>query len=107
MLIAAETRPDDLVEHNLRWRTHGMVTIGWKGHIYLPGCLAGVPSIVRIAERATLEPLASIAKDLRGFFGLFVYHRLRGFWQIAVDNTGLYKVFYDGHGAWTSLLQLI
>jgi hypothetical protein len=107
MLIDATTRPDGLAETGLRWRAGARFVVGWKGHLYVPGKTAGHDSIdhliMRLEAGAGLDGLMG---ELSGVFGLFVHDRTEGGWQIAIDNAGLYKVFWDEQGCATSLLEL-
>jgi hypothetical protein len=107
MLIDTTTRPDGLAETGLRWRSGARLVVGWKGHLYIPGETAGDDSIAHlIAQLESGESLDQLMGELCGVFGLFVHDRVHGGWQIAVDNAGLYKVFWDERGCATSLLEL-
>ncbi|MGH6917659.1 MAG: hypothetical protein ACREJ0_08140, partial [Geminicoccaceae bacterium] len=107
MLIDATTRPEGLAETGLRWRSGARFAIGWKGHLYVPGKTAGDDSIGHLIARLEAgEGLDERMGELSGVFGLFVHDRAQGGWQIAVDNAGLYKVFWDERGCATSLLEL-
>jgi hypothetical protein len=107
MLINPTTRPEDLAETGLRWHAGVRFAIGWKGHVYVPGKTAGHDSIDHLIRRLEAgESLDQLMGELCGVFGLFVHDRAHGGWQIAVDNAGLYKVFWDERGCATSLLEL-
>ena len=107
MLIAATSRPEELAETGLRWWSDDRFTIGWKGHLFLPGERAGAASVARLAAGLAHRSLGELARELYGVFGLFVHDRVAGGWQLAVDNAGLYKIFYDDIGASTSFLELL
>jgi hypothetical protein len=107
MLIDTSSRPEALVETGLRWRAGTRLVVGWKGHVYVPGKPAGSDSIAHaITELEAGARLETVIGGLSGVFGLFVHDRARGGWQIATDNAGLYKIFWDQRGAATSLLEL-
>ena len=107
MLIDATARPERLAETGLRWRSGGRFVVGWKGHVFVPGKTAGHDSIGHLITRLEAgASLAGLMGDLCGVFGLFVYDRVQVGWQIAVDNAGMYKVFWDDRGCATSLLEL-
>ena len=107
MLIDATTRPEGVAEPGLRWRSGARFVVGWKGHVFIPGKTAGHDSIshliMQLEAGASLDGLMG---ELSGVFGLFVHDRAQGGWQIAIDNGGMYKVFWDERGCATSLLQL-
>ena len=107
MLLDASSRPDNLREIGLRWWANERFAIGWKGHLYLPGYKAGEDSVAALAAMLETSALAQLAGQLRGVFGLFVQDCIRGGWQITVDNSGLYKVFYDARGVSTRFLELV
>ena len=107
MLIAADTPPSGLAEVGLHWWSDERFVIGWKGHLYLPGERAGAASMPGLARLLARLSLAEAVPHLDGVFGLFVHDRQAPGWQIAVDHAGLYKVFHDGQGAGTSLLELL
>lgn len=107
MLIRPGDRPRSLDEPGLRWWNGGRFTVGWKGHLYLSGQPAGVPSVERLAEQLASRPLSAVAKELCGIYGVFVFDSAQGTWQVAVDNAGLYKVFHDPSHAATSFLELL
>jgi hypothetical protein len=107
MLLRAGTRPEDLHETGLRLWEDDRFAIGWKGHLYLPGETAGTPSVAKLAVVLRAEDLAAVAHRLAGVFGLFVHDKVRGGWQVAVDNAGLYKVYHDAGAAGTSFLELV
>jgi hypothetical protein len=107
MLIDASSRPEALAETGLRWRAGARFAVGWKGHLYVSGITAGQESADCLITRLEAgEHLDRLIGDLCGVFGLFVHDLARGGWQIATDNAGLYKIFWDERGAATSLLEL-
>ena len=106
MLIEVGCLPAELIEPGLRWWDGERFTIGWKGHLYMPGQLAGAASVASLAERLATRPLAAVAKEVCGVFGVFVYDKLSNTWQTMVDNAGLYKVFHDLRRVSTSFLEL-
>ena len=107
MMLDATTRPEDLGQSGLSSWENERFWIGWKGHLYLPGEIAGRSSVARLATLLLTEPLTEATPRLAGVFGLFVHDKLRGGWQITVDNAGLYKIFYDLAGVSTSFLRLV
>jgi hypothetical protein len=107
MLFSATVPPETSGQSGLRWWENERFAIGWRGHLYLPGEVAGVPSVAKLADSLTTVDLTRVTCHLGGVFGLFVRDKSRGGWQIATDNAGLYKVFYDAKGASTSLLELV
>lgn len=82
-------------------------SIWWKGHLYLPGYAAGMESVNVLAQQLTASPLSALCSNLKGVFGLFVWDRRECAWQITVDNSGLYRIFFDtsGHVA-SSFLEI-
>ena len=107
MLIDATTCPEGLAETGLRWRAGVRFVVGWKGHVFIPGKTAGQDSIDDLIRRLEAGAgLDGLMGELSGVFGLFVHDRARGGWQIAIDNAGLYKIFWDERGCATSLLEL-
>lgn len=107
MLFVGGTRQDNLGEPGLRWWHDHRFTIGWKGHVYLPGQRAGDESIAALGSALVSSSLASAAPTLCGVFGLFVHDRVAGTWQITVDNAAMYKLFYDDARVSTSFLELL
>jgi hypothetical protein len=107
MLIDTNSRPEGLAEAGLRWHSGPRFVVGWKGHVYVPGKTAGQETIDLLISRLEEdERVNKLIGELNGVFGLFVHDRVQGGWQIAIDNAGLYKVFWDERGAATSLLEL-
>ena len=107
MLIDATTPPGATAEAGLRWFQSPRFTLGWKGHLYLPGRAAGAESLAVLARHLETMPLARAVRALRGVYGLFVHDAALGAWQVAVDHTGLYQVYHDGRGASTGFLDLL
>lgn len=107
MLLEPGAAPRQQTEVGLRWWSDDTFVIGWKGHVYLPGELAGSATIERLARLLESAALEAVAGRLRGVFGLFVWHRATRSWQVAVDNAGFYKVYFDRHGAGTGFLELV
>ncbi|MGD9510612.1 MAG: hypothetical protein AB7X49_18895, partial [Geminicoccaceae bacterium] len=107
MIIDPHSRPEDLVERGLHWWSNERFAIGWKGHVYFPGESAGEKTVAKLALSLENAELATKAGDLRGVFGLFVWRKSDQSWQITVDNTGLYKIYFDRRGASTSFLDLV
>ena len=107
MLIDATSDPERLNEVGLRWWSNERFTIGWKGHLFLPGYPGGAPSVAELATMLTTSTLADIAQEICGVFGIFVHDRAEGGWRICVDSSGLYKVFYDARSASTSFLEIV
>lgn len=107
MLIEPDMTPAELGEAGLRWWSNDSITIGWKGHVYLPGETAGAATAARLASLLEAADLASVASRLHGVFGLFVWRKDSRDWQITVDKTGLYKIYFDRKGAGTSFLELV
>jgi hypothetical protein len=106
MLIDARTVPDGLQEHALRWWRGARFVIGWKGHCVLGRRQAGAPTMAALAAALERRPLADLCGELIGVFGLFVWDRRTGRWQIAGDNAGFYKIFHDEARAGTDFLEL-
>lgn len=73
-------------------------SIWWKGHLYLPPLTAGATSVAVLARRLADRPLAAFCHRLRGVFGLVVWDRRDEEWHAAVDNAGLYRLFFDDLG---------
>ena len=73
-------------------------SIWWKGHLYLSHHDAGADSINALAQQLQTLPLSAVSHRLKGVFGLFVWDRSDATWQITVDNSGLYRVFFDTSG---------
>jgi hypothetical protein len=107
MLIEPADPASEASEPGLRWWSGERFAIGWKGHLYLPGHPAGAASVAHLAQRLAAQPLTTMAKELCGVFGLFVYDRIGRTWRVMVDNAGLYKIFHDRQWVSTSFLQLI
>lgn len=107
MLIEPATRPEGLVETGLRWLAGTRFVVGWKGHLFVPAKAAGRESVNHLVMRLDAgAALGTLMGELNGVFGLFVHDRRRDVWQIAIDNAGLYKVYWDERGCSTSLLEL-
>ena len=106
MLIQPSSRPPLATDSTIAWRTDQRHTIGWKGNIFLPGCLAGEATIERLLERLGTEPLAAVLPTLHGVYGLFVYDHAAGKWWVATDNTGLYRIYYTTSAVATGFLEL-
>ena len=87
MLIDAASDPQRLNEVGLRWWSNERFTIGWKGHLFLPGYAGGAPSVAELAAMLTTSSLADIAQEICGVFGIFVHDRIEGNWTICVDNS--------------------
>jgi asparagine synthetase B (glutamine-hydrolysing) len=107
MLIAGDTPPTETAETGLRWWSDERFVLGWKGHIYVAGEVAGAASMPAIARLLEAMTLGEAAQRISGVFGLFVHDRRRGGWQITIDHAGLYKVFHDAQGAATGFLELL
>lgn len=107
MLLEPGTEPRQQSEVGLRWWSNDAFVIGWKGHVYLSGEVAGSATVERFARLLESAELAEIVGRLRGVFGLFVWRRATRSWQIAVDNSGFYKVYFDSRGAGTGFLELV
>ena len=108
MLLDATARPEFLQDVGLkRWESQRWVIL-WKGFVFTAGKGAGAPTIAHLAEQlATIADLRRLTQTLRGVFGLFLYDRLHQVWEIAVDNAGLYRVYYDEGRVGTSFLEMI
>ncbi|MFO1048580.1 MAG: hypothetical protein U1E52_11865 [Geminicoccaceae bacterium] len=107
MLLEPGTGPQQQSEIGLRWWSDDAFVIGWKGHVYLPGEVAGAATVERLARLLKSADLAEIAGRLRGVFGLFVWRKATRSWQVTVDNAGFYKVYFDSRGAGTGFLELV
>ena len=107
MLIRAGTRPEDLRSTGLRHWANDRFWIGWKGHLYRPGRDAGAASIASLAAELATMPLARTVGQLRGVYGVFVYDRQDGTWQIGSDHLGFYRLYYDQDVLGTKLLELM
>lgn len=81
-------------------------TVIWRGHFYLAGEPAGVPSVRALLARLARQRLAEALTDACGVFALFVHDRRRGEWQVASDNLALHKLFWDEQAVSTSFLDL-
>ncbi len=88
----------NLRKNNFQIYTGVRFSVWWQGHLYMPGHAAGVESVNRLAWQLAHAPLAAICHRLKGVFGLFVWDRRERTWQIAVDNAGLYRVYFDTSG---------
>lgn len=84
----------------------GRFTLIWRGHFYLRGERAGTPSAKILLARLHRARLAQALDDACGVFALFVHDGARGAWQLASDNLGLYKLFWDEGTVATSFLEL-
>ncbi|MFZ1429528.1 MAG: hypothetical protein WAS21_22480, partial [Geminicoccaceae bacterium] len=51
-----------------------------------------------LARRLADRPLAAICHRLKGVFGLVIWDQRDGVWYAAVDNAGLYRLFFDDFG---------
>lgn len=90
-----------------RWRSSDTHLIGWRGNLFVEGRAAGEASIAWLQDRLRDGAGPEILQRLDGIYGLFILDRERRSWDIAVDNSGLYRLFYrDGRVA-TSLLELV
>lgn len=107
MLISPSTEPNGLHETGLRWHKGSRFTIGWKGHLFLAGLTGGEESVRRLAELLATRPLAELASDILGIYGLFIHDAQDRTWRAMSDNAGMYKVFHDRRGLSTSFLKLI
>ena len=108
MLLSAATRPEALRRSGLRWWENDRFAIGWKGHLYLPGRRGWRAERGRDRGGPGDRGLrGGGGARLAGVFGLFVFDKRRGGWQVSVDNSGLYKIFHDGRSASTSFLELV
>lgn len=107
MLIRAGTRLEDLRSTGLRQWTNDRFWIGWKGHLYRPGCDAGAASIAALADELGTAPLAQTVGQLRGVYGIFVHDRQDGSWQVSSDHLGFYRLYYDKEVLATKLLDLM
>jgi hypothetical protein len=107
MLIDTWSKPEDLAELGLRWWMGQRYAIGWKGHVYLPSLAGGERSVAAFSAALEIRGVRAAAAELSGVFGLFIYDRRSGTWQVMVDNAGLYKVFHAGATVSTSFLELI
>jgi hypothetical protein len=106
-VIDASARPETLGGSSFRWWRGEHVTIGWKGHLYLPGRPAGSASVSALGAALETGDLAVHAPKLHGIYALLVHDSRRGGWQVAVDNGGMYKVFHDETKLATSFLGLL
>ncbi|MEK0085992.1 asparagine synthase-related protein [Benzoatithermus flavus] len=106
MLIEARTVPDALQEPALRWWRGARFTIGWKGHCVFGRREAGAATMAALAAALERRPLAELCGELLGVFGLFVWDRRTGTWQVACDNAGFYKIFHDEQRVGTDFLAL-
>ncbi len=106
MLIQPSSRPPLATDPTVSWRSNQHHTIGWKGNVFLPGCLAGEASVDRMLDRLGREPLGAVLATLRGVYGLFIYDHAAGKWLVAADNTGLYRIYYTTAAVATSFLEL-
>jgi asparagine synthase (glutamine-hydrolysing) len=95
MLIHSDASPDGLEERGLHWWAGERFVIGWKGHFVLGDRTAGAASAAALAQVLEQRPLAAACADTLGVFGLFIWDRRDGSWQVAGDNSGLYKIFHD------------
>jgi hypothetical protein len=107
MLIDAQTMPATSEETGLAWWRNERFSIGWKGHLFIPGLSAGRDSIARLADMLARSSLSDVAKDVCGVYCLLVHDGLARHWQIAVDNSSMYKVFYDSRHVSTGFLELL
>ena len=107
MLLSSKAGPQDLSERGLRWWENDQLAVGWKGHLFVPGFAAGEASVAELAKTMATRNLAEVASDLAGVFGLFVFDKAARSWQVAVDNGGQYKVYYDRQDVGTSFLELL
>jgi len=107
VLIDVGTPPERLFDTGLRWLSGARFVVGWKGHLFVPGKTAGRESVDHLVRRLDGgADLGTLMGEFNGVFGLFVHDRSRAVWQIAIDNAGLYKVYWDERGCSTSLLEL-
>ena len=108
MLLSSKAGPQDLSERGLRWWENDQLAVGWKGHLFVPGFAAGEASVAELAKTLATRNLAEVASDLAGVFGLFVFDKAARYSpQVAVDNGGQYKVYYDRQDVGTSFLELL
>ncbi len=107
MLLSSTARPEDLREPALRWWEGDRFAIGWKGHLFIPGHAAGPASVAELAKALATQSLAQSTGKLAGIFGLFVFDKASRAWQVAVDNGGQYKIYYDRQDVGTSFLELL
>ena len=107
MLINPSTVPDGLHEAGLRLHQGSRYTIGWKGHLFMAGCMGGEESVCRLAELLEARPLAEFASEIFGIYGLFIHDAREGTWQVMSDNGGMYRIFHDRQGLSTSFLDLV
>jgi len=107
MLIDASSGTADLAgDAAVHWQSTDRHTIGWKGHLFLPGEASGAATIRRILALLPSTSIDRIYPDLHGIFGLFVQDKQTGVWTILGDHSGLYRIFYDDAAVSTSFLDL-
>ena len=99
--------PGAVAEPGLKWFKGPRFSIGWKGHLFIPGRSGGAASVAGLVERLASVPLAQAVADVRGVYGLFVHDAVANTWQVTTDHAGLYQIYHDGRGASTGFLDLL
>lgn len=89
-----------------RWQDRE-IALHWFGHFFWPDTPSGEAAAARLAAELRRRPLAEVAAELRGIFGLFVHDRGTGRWCVVTDNAGLFRVYYDDRRISTSFLSLL
>ncbi len=107
MIVTARTRPEALREKASRVFQDGRRAIFWRGHLYLPGLGAGLESVTEFARRLDSRPLAELAAELRGVFGLLLWDEETRCWHAFVDGAGQYKLYYAEGALATGFLELL
>ena len=90
-----------------RWRLSDTHLIGWRGNPFVRGEAAGEASIAWLQARLRAGAGAELFQELDGIYGLFILDRCQRSWDIVVDNSGLYRLFYRDGRVGTSFLELI
>ena len=85
----------------------GELSCCFKGLVFLPGEAAGEPTMRALADRLATQPLSQCGAELKGTFGLVIIDRRDDSAQAMVDQSGLYKMFYDDAVISASFRQLV
>lgn len=89
-------------EHGLELPEH---RLHWRGFVYLPGHLAGAPSLAA-CDWSGADATARSARALKGSFALSVLERDGGAHRVFTDASGSHDLFVAGRIAATSFLDL-